>query len=124
MFQATIINTGAMLANGIWDANGANSNSVSSTNKPWMTPDILETAPDLILVAVRAIAPVAGIPPKNGVTIFAIPCPISSLLLLCFVPDMASATTAESNDSIPPNTAIAKAGTIKRCIRSQVISGR
>ena len=47
-----------------------------------MTPDKGETAPLLILVAVLAIAPVAGIPPKRGVMILAIPCPISSLLLL------------------------------------------
>jgi hypothetical protein len=30
-----------------------------------MIPDIEETAPFLIFVAVRAIAPVAGIPPKH-----------------------------------------------------------
>ena len=36
-------------------------------------------APFFTFVTVLAIAPVAGIPPKNGVIMFAIPCPISSV---------------------------------------------
>ena len=48
------------------------------TNKLCMTPDTGLTAPEPIFVAVRAIAPVAGIPPNNGVMIFAIPWPNNS----------------------------------------------
>ena len=37
-------------------------------------------APERMLVAVRAMAPVAGIPPKSGETMLAIPCATSSTL--------------------------------------------
>ena len=43
-------------------------------------PDARVLAPDRMLVAVRAIAPVAGIPPKSGVARFATPCAINSTL--------------------------------------------
>ena len=36
----------------------------------------------LMFAIVRAIAPVAGMPPKSGEAMFAIPCPISSVLEL------------------------------------------
>ncbi|MNJ39451.1 hypothetical protein D3C77_343230 [compost metagenome] len=77
-----------------------------------MIPEIGETAPFLILVAVRAIAPVAGMPPNNGAAIFAMPCPINSRLLLCLLFVIPSATTADSKDSMLPNIAIMKAGLI------------
>src|SRR5699024_11396687 len=74
------------------------------------TPDQGLTAPLLMFVAVRAIAPVAGIPPNKGVMILAKPCPNNSLFDRCCFPVMPSATTAESKDSIPPSMAITKAG--------------
>ena len=91
-------------------------------------PAILVLAPFLMFVAVLAIAPVAGIPPKNGTTIFPIPCEMSSLLELCLVPVIPSATTAESNDSIAPNIAIVNADgksmiILFRCKFKKVISG-
>ena len=55
-------------------------------------------APDRILVAVRAMAPVAGSPPKSGDTMFATPCASSSTFELCRVPDMRSATIADISD--------------------------
>ena len=58
---------------------------------------------------VLAIAPVAGIPPKNGVIIFATPCAISSEFELCFAPVTPSATVAESSDSIAHKMAIVNA---------------
>src|SRR5699024_6934883 len=112
-----------MLANGIWEANGANNNKVASTNILWKTPENGLTAPLFILVALRAIARVAGIPPKRGVTIFAIPCPISSRSELCLLPVIPSETTADSRDSIPPNIAITNAGCQSIKIFSQVIWG-
>ncbi|MNG16707.1 hypothetical protein D3C84_1006450 [compost metagenome] len=84
--------------------------STKKTTIPCMMPESGDVAPFLILVAVRAIAPVAGIPPKRGVTMFAMPCPISSRLLLWRVPVIPSATTADSKDSIPPSIAIISAG--------------
>ena len=63
-----------------------------------------------MLVAVRAIAPVAGIPPKSGEAMLATPCATSSMLERCRPPIMPSATTAERSDSIAPRAAMAKAG--------------
>ena len=62
------------------------------------------------LAAVRAIAPVAGIPPKRADIIFPIPCPINSAFDLCLLPIIPSETTAESKDSIAASIAIVKAG--------------
>ena len=59
-----------------------------------------------MFVAVRAIAPVAGRPPKSGEKIFAIPWPISSLFESCFAPIIPSATTAERRDSMAARIAI------------------
>ncbi|MNP47212.1 hypothetical protein D3C76_1412550 [compost metagenome] len=77
-----------------------------------------------ILVAVRAMAPVAGMPPNRGVTILAMPWPTSSRLLLCRLPDMPSATTADKSDSMAPSMAMTKAGRSSSLIRSQVITGK
>src|SRR5262245_66137173 len=64
------------------------------------------------LVAVRAIAPVAGIPPNTDAMQFAIPWPMSSLLESCRSPVFASATTQDSRLSIAPRIAIVNAGLI------------
>jgi hypothetical protein len=68
--------------------------------------------PFLILVAVLAIAPVAGIPPNRELPMFAIPCAINSVLERWFPPIIPSATTVYNNDSIAPSNAIAIAGLI------------
>jgi len=73
-------------------------------------PAIGVRPPLLIFVIVRAMAPVTGIPPKNGTTMFATPCPISSVLELCWSPVTPSATVADNKDSIAPSMAIVKAG--------------
>ena len=59
-----------------------------------------------MLVAVRAIAPVAGMPPNKGEAIFAIPCETNSMFESCFEPIIPSATTADKSDSIAASTAI------------------
>ena len=59
-------------------------------------------APARMLAAVRASAPVAAIPPKNGATTLPMPCPISSASGSCLVPVMPSATTAHSSDRWRP----------------------
>ena len=69
----------------------------------------------LILVIVRAIAPVAGIPPKNGTTTFATPCAINSVLELCLSPITPSATIADNSDSIAPSMAIVNAEGKRSC---------
>ena len=65
--------------------------------------------PLLILVIVRAIAPVAGMPPKKGTTTFATPWAMSSVFELCLSPITPSATIADSKDSIAPNIAMVNA---------------
>ncbi len=63
-----------------------------------------------MLVAVRAIAPVAGMPPNSGETMLATPWATSSMFDRCRPPIMPSATTAESSDSMAPRAAMASAG--------------
>ena len=78
----------------------------------WMIPAMGVRAPFLILTAVRAMAPVAGIPPKRGVTKFAIPCATNSVFERCLPPVIPSATSVEISDWIAPSNAIVKAGLI------------
>ena len=66
--------------------------------------------PFFTLVAVRAIAPVAGMPPNSGDAMFATPCATSSMFERCRPPIMPSATTADSSDSTAPSIAIVNAG--------------
>ncbi len=63
-----------------------------------------------MFVAVRAIAPVAGMPPNSGDTMLATPCATSSMFERCRPPIMPSATTADSSDSIAASIAIVNAG--------------
>ena len=62
-----------------------------------------------MFVIVRAIAPVAGMPPKNGTTTFATPCAMSSVFELCLSPITPSATIADNRLSMAPNIAIVNA---------------
>ena len=80
--------------------------------------------PFLTFVAVRAIAPVAGMPPKMGEARFAIPCATSSILERLRPPIMPSETTAESSDSTPPSSAIVNAGPMSPAARDRVSGGR
>ena len=80
-------------------------------------------APDRMLVAVRASAPVAGNPPNNGDTMLATPCANSSVLGLWRSPPMRSATTADNNDSIAPSMATVTAGDSSVSISSGRKSG-
>ena len=79
--------------------------------------------PFLIFVAVRATAPVAGIPPKIGLNIFAMPCAISSVFESCFVPVIPSATLALKSDSMAASIAIETAVGNSLVITDGLISG-
>src|SRR5829696_4779802 len=72
----------------------------------WVIPATGVRPPLRMFVAVRAMAPVAGIPPNSGATTLAAPCATSSRFDLWRVPIMPSATTAESNDSTAPSRAM------------------
>ena len=67
-------------------------------------------APERMLVAVRAMAPVAGRPPNSGEAMLAMPCANSSTFGLCRSPLIRSATTADISDSIAPSIATVSAG--------------
>ena len=73
-------------------------------------PETGVRAPARMLVAVRAMAPVAGRPPNIGDAMLAMPCATSSMFGLCRSPPIRSATTADSSDSIAPSIATVIAG--------------
>ena len=66
--------------------------------------------PFLTLAAVRAIAPVAGMPPKSEDMMFPTPCPTSSALERWWPPIIPSDTTQDKSDSIEARIAMVKAG--------------
>ena len=123
MFQATNSKMAASAANGTLCASGAATSMISSRAIACTTPAIGLVAPLLTLVTVRAMVPVAGMPPKNGVTKFAIPCAINSWFGLCRSPIMPSATRAHSRDSIAPRNASVSVGTNRKRAESQENAG-
>ena len=90
----------ASVAIGISAAQRPKNSVMSRSVTAWVIPAIGVRPPFLTFVAVRAIAPVAGMPPKSGETMFAMPCATSSMFDRCRPPIMPSATTADSSDSI------------------------
>src|SRR5438094_986682 len=66
------------LERGMNFASGAAARMMMSNVSAWVIPATGERAPLRIFVAVRAIAPVAGMPPNSGLAILAMPCAISS----------------------------------------------
>ena len=112
ILKATTIKIPARQDMGINFAHLPNKSIINSSVIEWTIPEIGVRPPIFTLVAVLAIAPVAGIPPKKGVTILATPCAISSVLDLWFPSIILSETTAESKDSILPNRAMVMAGPI------------
>ena len=76
------------------------------------------------LVAVRAMTPVQGMPPKIPIAMFATPCPISSWFESCRSSIMPSATTADSRDSIAPSTATVIAAGTSACHASNDSAGQ
>ena len=106
MLYDTTTSTPARQAIGIYCASGIRKRKISSSTTAWMTPATGVRPPLLILVIVRAMAPVAGMPPNRGVTTLAIPWATSSWLELCLSPVTPSATVADSSDSMAPSTAM------------------
>ena len=118
MFHATKNRMAASAASGMCAAHGASSRITSSRNTVCTMPASGLVAPLRMLVAVRAMAPVAAKPPNSGAMMLAAPWPMSSWFESCRAPVMPSATTAVSSDSMAPNKAMAKAGPIS-CNRSE-----
>src|SRR6266851_2061320 len=110
MLYATIIKIAAKADNGTFFTSGAANRTIASSVNAWIIPATGVLAPERTLVAVRAMAPVAGSPPNSGDTIFATPCAMSSTFGLCLSLLMRSETTADINDSIAPSMATVNAG--------------
>lgn len=108
---------------GIYCAKGISSRNISSRTTACMMPATGVRPPLLMLVMVRAMAPVAGIPPKMGERMLAIPCPTSSWLESWRSPMTPSATVAESRDSMAPSTAMVMAGDTSCLMAVQFRSG-
>ena len=123
MLYDTTISTPARQAIGMYCANGIRNSRISSSTTAWTIPATGVRPPLLMLVIVRAIAPVAGIPPNSGVTRLAAPCAISSVFESWRSPVTPSATVADSNDSMAPSTAIVTATGNRFLIASQFSSG-
>src|SRR6266700_1090518 len=107
--------------NGINRASGAAKRTMARRVSAWTMPATGVLAPERILVAVRAIAPVAGSPPNRGEIMLATPCPTSSTFGLCLSPLMRSETSADISDSIAPNMATVIAGEIRGRSRSRQV---
>ena len=73
MFHATTNKIAASTASGMPEARGARNSKTAISTSACVIPASGLLAPLRILVAVRAIAPVAANPPNSGTTIFAIP---------------------------------------------------
>ena len=124
MFQATKSRMPARAASGTWLASGAATSRMNSRAKACTMPATGLVAPARTLVTVRAMVPVAGMPPKNGVTMLATPCAISSWFgswRLCSL--MLSATRAHSSDSMAPSSAIVMIGIVSWRRLSQLSGG-
>ena len=76
---------------------------------PASIPDNLVFPPEFIFTTVRIVAPAPGRPPKIAAILLPMPCPTSSLLGLCLVLVILSATTEVKSESIAPNKASVRA---------------
>ena len=103
---------------GINRASGAAKRTIARRVSAWIIPATGVLAPERMLVAVRAIAPVAGSPPNSGERMLATPWPTSSTFGLCLSPLMRSETTADISDSIAPSMATVMAGEMSGRSRS------
>ena len=90
-------------------AYGISTTKISSKVTECTIPAMGVLPPFLILAAVLAMAPVAGIPPNSADAMLPAPCATSSILERCLEFTMESATTQESRDSIPAKMAMVKA---------------
>ena len=97
---------------------------MASSVREWIIPETGLFAPALMLVAVRAIAPVAGMPPNRAEPMLPMPWAISSMFGLCRPPVMPSATDALKRDSMAASRAMVKAGAVSAPTLCHSIWGR
>ncbi len=105
---------------------GPDSTSTNSSSTTACTIDAsLVRPPDRTFTAVRAMAPVAGIPPNRPEPMDAMPCPTNSRSG-SYGPVSArdEATRAESSDSMAANAAIVRAGPSRDAVPPSVSVGK
>ena len=78
MRTAVTMRTPDSAASGIAPTGPAATSTIASSTRAWTTTDTRVRPPARTFTAVRAIAPVAGIPPKKPEPMDARPCPTSS----------------------------------------------
>src|SRR5260370_35073606 len=83
---------------------------MQSSVAAWIMPATGDCAPERMLVAVRAIAPVAGNPPNMGEKMLATPCPINSTFGLWRALRLRAGTTAGQSGSVGARRAGAQGG--------------
>ena len=91
---------------GIRAANGIKNTSTNSRTSACAMPEMGVRPPLLALAAVRAMAPVAGMPPNRTDPMLPMPCATSSMLQRWCELIIESATTHESSDSIAAKMAM------------------
>jgi len=109
ILYATINRIAAMVGIGIIPANGISTTSTMTSVMECTIPATGVRPPFLMLAAVLAIAPVAGIPPNKAEAILPAPWATSSMSERCFPLIIPSATTQERSDSIAASTAMVNA---------------
>ena len=115
MFHAVTTSSPAKAGSASLPASGASRTIARKMSNAWTIPAIGVRPPASTLVAVRAMAPVAGRPPNSGEAILAAPWASSSALVRCAPPIIRSATSAESSDSMPASRAmVTAAGNMSR----------
>ena len=114
----------AIVGIGIIPANGIRTTSTMTSVTEWTIPATGVRPPFLILAAVLAIAPVAGIPPNKAEAILPAPCATSSMSERCFPLIIPSATTQERSDSMAASTAMVNAFGIAFWTICTLTSGR
>lgn len=99
----------AIVGIGIIPANGIKTTNTMTKVMEWTIPATGVRPPFLILAAVLAIAPVAGIPPNRAEAIFPSPCATNSVSERCLPLIIPSATTQDNRDSMTVSTAMVNA---------------
>ena len=113
MRQAVTISTPASALSGTRDMTGARTNMDASRASAWMMLTSRVWPPDLMPTLVRAMAAVAGTPPKKGMTMLPTPWATSSWLACRRMPVMLLATAPHSRLSTAPSAVIDRIGAIR-----------
>ena len=113
--------TAAMTGMGMKDAYGIKSTSTRSSTIECTMPATGLLPPLLMLAAVLAMAPVAGMPPNSAEPMLPMPWAMSSVSGRCLSPVMPSATTQDSSDSMAARMAMVTAlGNMARIIPKEM----